>query len=40
MERRDFLKSITAAGLLTMSDPAYLAAKERLQAGYNPDKPL
>jgi len=40
MERRGFLKGMTAAGVLSMFDPAYLAAKEKVQAGDNPDKPL
>ena len=30
MERRDFLKGISAAGLLTALDPAYVAAIEKL----------
>jgi len=36
MERRDFLKGMTAAGLLSMFDPAYLAAKEKLATGKTP----
>ena len=40
MERGDFLKGVTAAGLLSVLDPAYVAAKDKLQAGDNPDKPL
>ena len=40
MERRDFLKNLTAAGVLSMFDPGYLNAKEALAAGTPPDKPL
>ena len=32
MQRRNFLKDLTAAGLLSMLDPNYLAAKETLQS--------
>ncbi len=40
MERRDFLKGLSAAGLLSMFDPTYLAAKEKLQSGTRPTKPV
>lgn len=40
MERRSFLKGMTAAGLLSMFDPAYLAAKEKLAAGKPAEGPL
>ena len=40
MERRDFLKSLSAAGLLSMMDPAYLSAKDRLQSGQTPTDPV
>jgi predicted aldo/keto reductase-like oxidoreductase len=33
MQRRDLLKGMTAAGLISVLDPAYVAAKERLVAG-------
>jgi predicted aldo/keto reductase-like oxidoreductase len=36
MERRDFLKGMSAAGLLSLLDPAYLKAREALQAGETP----
>ena len=36
MERRDFLRTLSGAGLLSMLDPAYLSAKERLQSGKSP----
>ena len=36
MERRDFLKGMSAAGLLSLLDPAYLKARESLQAGETP----
>lgn len=36
MQRRNFLKNLTAAGLLSMLDPDYLAAKENLQSGDYP----
>lgn len=36
MERRVFLKSLSAAGLMSMFDPAYLGAKEALQSGRTP----
>jgi predicted aldo/keto reductase-like oxidoreductase len=32
MERRDFLTGLSAAGLLSMMDPAYLRAKDRFQS--------
>jgi len=40
MKRRDFFKNISAAGLLSMLDPAYLSAKEALQSGQQPQQPL
>ena len=40
MERRDFLKGLSAAGLLSMLDPAYLSAKERFQSGETPTDPV
>lgn len=40
MERRDFLKGLSTAGLLSMLDPAYLSAKEGLQAGRTPTDPV
>ena len=40
MKRRDFLRSTTAAGLLSVLDPAYLVAKEKLAAGQTPTGPL
>lgn len=40
MERRNFLKSLSAAGLLSMMDPAYLSAKDRLQSGQTPTDPV
>ncbi len=40
MERRDFLKGLSAAGLLSMMDPAYLSAKDRFQSGETPTDPV
>ena len=40
MERRDFLKSLSTAGLLSMMDPAYLSAKEGLQSRQSPTDPV
>ena len=40
MERRDFLKGLSAAGLLSMMDPAYLSAKDRVQSGQTPTDPV
>ena len=40
MERRNFLKSLSAAGLLSMMDPVYLSAKEGLQTGQRPTAPV
>lgn len=40
MERRDFLSKMTAAGVLSMLDPAYLLAKEQLQSGKHFDAPV
>lgn len=36
MKRRDFLKGLSAASLLSLMDPAYLRAKESLQSGITP----
>lgn len=36
MERREFIKGISAASLLSMMDPAYLSAKDRFQSGDTP----
>lgn len=36
MERRDFMKNVSAAGLLSVLDPAYLSAKEKLESGESP----
>ena len=40
MERRDFLKSLSGAGLLSLLDSAYLNAKERLQSGQGAADPV
>jgi predicted aldo/keto reductase-like oxidoreductase len=40
MERRDFLRTLSGAGLVSMLDPAYLSAKERLQSGKSPADPV
>jgi aryl-alcohol dehydrogenase-like predicted oxidoreductase len=40
MERRDFLRTLSGAGLLSLLDPAYLSARDRLQAGENPPEPV
>ncbi len=40
MERREFLRSLSAAGVLSMLDPAYLAAKEKLMSGETPAAPV
>ena len=40
MQRRDFLKNVTAAGVISMFEPAYVAAKERLLAGKPATGPL
>ena len=40
MERRDFLKGLSAASLLSLMDPAYLRAKEGLQSGTTPTGPV
>jgi aryl-alcohol dehydrogenase-like predicted oxidoreductase len=40
MERRDFIRGLSAAGLASILDPAYLAAKERLQVGTSPTQPV
>jgi hypothetical protein len=40
MKRRDFLRGTTAASLLSVLDPAYLAAKEQLTAGRTPQGTL
>ena len=36
MKRRNFLKNLTTAGLLSMLDPDYLSAKEKLLSGKSP----
>lgn len=36
MERRNFLTGLSAAGLLSMMDPIYLSAKDRIQSGQTP----
>jgi len=40
MERRDLLKGLSAAGFLSLLDPAYLAAREALQSGKTPTQPV
>jgi predicted aldo/keto reductase-like oxidoreductase len=40
MERRDFLKAVSGAGLLSMLDPAYLKAKDRFQSGQEATDPV
>jgi hypothetical protein len=40
LERRDFLKGLSAAGLLSMMDPAYVSAKDRFLSGETPTDPL
>jgi hypothetical protein len=40
MERRDLLKGLSAAGFLSLLDPAYLAARESLQSGKTPTQPV
>jgi len=40
MERRGFLRTLSGAGLLSMFDPAYLSARERLHSGKNPADPV
>jgi predicted aldo/keto reductase-like oxidoreductase len=40
MERRDFLKGLSAAGLASVFDPAYLAARELVQSGATPAQPV
>ena len=40
MQRRDFLKGLSAAGLLSVFDPTYLRAKEALQSGTTPTEPV
>ena len=40
MERRDFVKGLSAAGLLSMMDPAYQNAKESLQSSQGPTDPV
>ena len=40
MERRDFLKGLSAAGLLSLLDPEYLNAREALQSGKTPTQPV
>ena len=36
MKRRNFLNTLTTAGLLSMLDPNYLNAKEKLLSGKSP----
>ena len=36
MERRDFVRRLSAAGLLSVLDPAYVSAKQGLQSGKTP----
>ena len=40
MERRELLKGLSAAGLLGLLDPAYVAARASLQAGETPGMPV
>lgn len=40
MNRRDFLATVAATGALSVLDPAYLAAKERIAAGESPERPV
>jgi predicted aldo/keto reductase-like oxidoreductase len=40
MKRRDFLKGISAASLLSIWDPGYLSAKDRLLSGQSPTDPV
>lgn len=40
MERRNFLKGLSAAGLLSLMDPAYLSAKDRVQSRQTPTTPV
>jgi predicted aldo/keto reductase-like oxidoreductase len=40
MERRQLLKGLSAAGLLSLLDPAYLAARAALQSGKTPTQPV
>ena len=40
MERREFLTGLSAAGVLSMLDPAYLAAREALRSGVPPAQPV
>jgi aryl-alcohol dehydrogenase-like predicted oxidoreductase len=40
MERRDVLAGLSAAGVLAMLDPAYLAARDALQSGAAPAQPV
>jgi predicted aldo/keto reductase-like oxidoreductase len=40
MKRRSFLKKVSAAGLLSVLDPAYLSAKEKWAAGKAPEGTL
>ena len=40
MERRELLKGLSAASLLGLLDPAYVAARASLQAGDTPGKPV
>lgn len=40
MERRDFLKGFSAAGLLSLMDPAYVSARNRFGSGDTPTEPV
>ncbi len=40
MERRELLKGLSAAGALALLDPGYLAARDSLQSGESPTKPV
>ena len=40
MERREFIKGMSVASLLSMLDPAYLSAKDRFQSGDTPTDPV
>ena len=40
MERRDFLRNLAAAGIVSVLDPAYLEAKEKLRSGTSDNQPV
>ena len=40
MERRDFIRTLSAAGLASVLDPAYLSAKALLSSGAAPGQPV